>query len=163
MSATVVLAGIKHSTKPIILSLKMLSSRGAGGGGTQTNHPVIINVIRATVVNVVEKKKKRGLVTLTGEVRNNFTEDMTQLGSWTIDEYFHCERWRKFKLRAAGSKGSHEEKETYEAPWRTEHIIHLGIEGFFGWGNGGTMVSKYKTRKICALSFRKYLSSVREF
>lgn len=48
-----------------------------GGGGTQTNHPVIINVIRATVVNVLKKKKKRGLVPLTGEVRNNFTEDMT--------------------------------------------------------------------------------------
>ena len=76
MSSTAVSSEIKYSTKPIILSLKMLSS---WGWGPQTNHPVIINVIRATVVNVVKtnKKKKSGPLTLTGEVRNKFTEDMT--------------------------------------------------------------------------------------
>ena len=79
MSSTVVSAGIKYSTKPTILSFKMLSSWwGVGIDKSPSNYKC--NKRYSSKCSLKKKKKrpkKRGPLTLTGEVRNNFTEDMT--------------------------------------------------------------------------------------
>lgn len=51
--------------------------------GVYTNHPVIINVIRVTVVKHSKNKtkKEKRATNSDWEVRNNLTEDMTLTGS----------------------------------------------------------------------------------